>query len=68
MALVPPLALRIDAKKIAAVVALLVALFYTALAGAPVPAQRSCAMAGLRCWPSCSTARRCRCGWSRGRR
>src|SRR6185437_12745058 len=47
VALVPPLALRIDAKKIAAVVALLAALFYTALAGAPVPAQRSCAMAGF---------------------
>lgn len=47
IALVPPLALRVDAKKIAAVVALLFALFYTALAGAPVPAQRSCAMAGF---------------------
>ena len=47
IALVPPLALRIDAKKTAAVIALLAALFYTALAGAPVPAQRSCAMAGF---------------------
>lgn len=47
IALVPPLALRIDAKKIAAVLALMVALFYTALAGAPVPAQRACAMAGF---------------------
>src|SRR5438445_2727388 len=47
IALVPPLALRIDAKKIAAVLALLVALFYTALAGAPVPAQRACAMAAF---------------------
>src|SRR5579883_797736 len=47
VALVPPLALRIDAKKIAAVIALLAALFYTALAGAPVPAQRSCAMAAF---------------------
>jgi competence protein ComEC len=47
IALVPPLALRIDAKKIAAVLALLAALFYTALAGAPVPAQRACAMAGF---------------------
>ena len=47
IALVPPLALRIDAKKMAAVLALLVALFYTALAGAPVPAQRACAMAGF---------------------
>lgn len=47
VALVPPLALRVDAKKIAAVLALLAALFYTALAGAPVPAQRACAMAGF---------------------
>jgi competence protein ComEC len=47
IALIPPLALRVDAKKIAAVLALLVALFYTALAGAPVPAQRACAMAGF---------------------
>ena len=47
IALVPALALRIDAKKIAAVLALMVALFYTALAGAPVPAQRACAMAGF---------------------
>ena len=47
IALVPPLALRVNAKKIAAVLALLVALFYTALAGAPVPAQRACAMAGF---------------------
>ena len=47
IALVPALALRIDSKKIAAVVALAAALFYTALAGAPVPAQRSCAMAAF---------------------
>jgi competence protein ComEC len=47
IALVPPLALRVDAKKVAAVLALLVALFYTALSGAPVPAQRACAMAGF---------------------
>ena len=47
IALIPPLALRIDAKKIAAVLALAAALFYTALAGAPVPAQRACAMAGF---------------------
>ncbi len=47
VALIPPLALRIDAKKIAAVLALAAALFYTALAGAPVPAQRACAMAGF---------------------
>lgn len=47
VALVPALALRIDAKKLAAVVALAVALFYTALAGAPVPAQRACAMAAF---------------------
>ena len=47
IALIPPLALRIDAKKVAAVLALAAALFYTALAGAPVPAQRACAMAGF---------------------
>ncbi|MFO1080724.1 MAG: ComEC/Rec2 family competence protein [Reyranellaceae bacterium] len=47
IALVPALALRVDAKKIAAVLALAAALFYTALAGAPVPAQRACAMAGF---------------------
>ena len=47
IALVPAVALRVDAKKIAAVVALLAALFYTALAGAPVPAQRACAMAAF---------------------
>jgi len=47
LALVPAVALRFDAKKIAAVVALLVALFYTALSGAPVPAQRACAMAAF---------------------
>ena len=47
IALVPPLALRVDAKKVAAVLALMAALFYTALAGAPVPAQRACAMAGF---------------------
>ncbi|TAJ26004.1 MAG: ComEC family competence protein [Reyranella sp.] len=47
IALIPPLALRIDAKKVAAVLALMAALFYTALAGAPVPAQRACAMAGF---------------------
>ena len=47
IALVPALALRIDSKKIAAVLALMAALFYTALAGAPVPAQRACAMAGF---------------------
>ena len=47
IALVPWLALRVDAKKIAAVLALAAALFYTALAGAPVPAQRACIMAGF---------------------
>lgn len=47
LALIPPLALRVDAKKIAAVLALFAALFYTALAGAPVPAQRACAMAAF---------------------
>src|SRR3982074_2026608 len=39
IALVPPLALRIDAKKVAAGIALLGALVSTALAGAPVPAR-----------------------------
>lgn len=47
ISLVPPLALRIDAKKMSAILALFVALFYTALAGAPVPAQRACAMAAF---------------------
>lgn len=47
IALVPALALRVDAKKIGAVVAVAAALFYTGLAGAPVPAQRACAMAGF---------------------
>jgi competence protein ComEC len=47
LALVPGVALRVDTKKIAAVFALAAALFYTALAGAPVPAQRACAMAGF---------------------
>ncbi|MDP2329554.1 MAG: ComEC/Rec2 family competence protein, partial [Reyranella sp.] len=47
IALVPAFALRVDAKKVAAVLALLAALFYTALAGAPVSAQRACAMAGF---------------------
>lgn len=47
IALIPPLALRIDAKKVAAVLSLMAALFYTALAGAPVPAQRACAMAAF---------------------
>ncbi len=47
IALAPALALRIDTKKVAAVLALMAALFYTALAGAPVPAQRACAMAAF---------------------
>jgi competence protein ComEC len=47
IALIPPLALRIDAKKLAAILSLMAALFYTALAGAPVPTQRACAMAGF---------------------
>jgi predicted membrane metal-binding protein len=55
------LALRIDAKKVAAVLALLVALFYTALAGAPVPAQRACAMAGFALIAVLLDAPRCRC-------
>lgn len=47
LALVPAVALRIDTKKLAALLALAAALFYMALAGAPVPAQRACAMAGF---------------------
>lgn len=47
IAAIPALALRIDGKKVAAALALMAALFYTALAGAPVPAQRACAMAGF---------------------
>ena len=47
IAAIPTLALRIDSKKVAAALALMAALFYTALAGAPVPAQRACAMAGF---------------------
>lgn len=47
IALIPPLALRVDAKKIAAVLGLLAALFYTSLAGAPVSAQRACTMAAF---------------------
>lgn len=47
LALIPSISLRIDTKKVAAVLALVAALFYTALAGAPVPAQRACAMAGF---------------------
>lgn len=47
LALIPAIALRIDTKKVAAVLALMAALFYTAMAGAPVPAQRACAMAGF---------------------
>jgi competence protein ComEC len=47
IALVPALALRVDTKKVAAVLALMAAVFYTALAGAPVPAQRACAMAAF---------------------
>lgn len=47
LALVPFVGLWVNAKKIGAVIAVVVALFYTALAGAPVPAQRACAMAGF---------------------
>lgn len=41
VALIPPLALRLSAKKIAAVVALAAAIFYLALAGRHVPTERA---------------------------
>lgn len=47
LSLVPALALRIAVKRIAAGVALLAAGFYLALAGAPVPAQRSFLTLGI---------------------
>ena len=48
IALVPRLALRIDAKKVAAVLALMAALFYTALAGAPGAGPARLRHGGLR--------------------
>lgn len=47
LALVPPIALRFDIKKWAAVMALVGALFYAGLAGMPVPTQRALVMTGV---------------------
>ncbi len=47
MALMPPLALHYPIKKIAAMIALAAALFYTVLSGAPVPTVRSMVMTGI---------------------
>lgn len=47
LAAIPPLALRFPIKKWAAVAGVLSALFYTLLAGAPVPAQRSFLMLAI---------------------
>lgn len=47
LALVPPVALRFDTKKWAAVLALLGAVFYAGLAGMPVPTQRALVMTGV---------------------
>ncbi len=47
LALMPPIALRHDIKKWAAILALLGAFFYAGLAGMPVPTQRALVMTGL---------------------
>jgi competence protein ComEC len=47
MAAVPGMALRLPIKKIAAMFAFAGALFYTLLAGAPIPAERSLIMVGI---------------------
>ncbi|WP_374652677.1 ComEC/Rec2 family competence protein [Dongia sp.] len=47
LALVPPVALRYDIKKWAAVLALAGAFFYAGLAGMPVPTQRALVMTGV---------------------
>jgi len=47
VALIPPVALRVDAKKIAAVVALGVALFYLLLSGANVATERAFIMVAV---------------------
>ena len=47
LALIPPLALRYPVKKWAAAIALVAALFYLFLAGAPVPTQRAFMMLAL---------------------
>lgn len=41
MALIPPLALRFDSKKTAAVFAMLISIFYLFISGAQLPAQRA---------------------------
>ncbi len=41
MALIPPLALRYDSKKPAAVMAILISIFYLFISGAQIPAQRA---------------------------
>lgn len=47
LALIPPLALRLPLKKIAAVAGLVAAVAYTILVGAPVPTVRASIMTGL---------------------
>jgi len=47
LALVPPVALRFDIKKWAAILALCGAFFYAGLAGMPVPTQRALVMTGI---------------------
>lgn len=47
LALVPPVALRFDIKKWAAILALCGAFFYAGLAGMPVPTQRALVMTGV---------------------
>lgn len=47
LALVPPLALRVPGKKVAAVVALAAAAFYLALSGGDVPTQRAFVMVAV---------------------
>lgn len=47
LALIPPIALRFNIKKWAAVLALCGAFFYAGLAGMPVPTQRSLVMTGV---------------------
>jgi competence protein ComEC len=47
LALVPPVALRVPGKKVAAVVALAAAAFYLALSGGDVPTQRAFVMVAV---------------------
>ncbi|HRF38971.1 MAG TPA: ComEC/Rec2 family competence protein, partial [Saprospiraceae bacterium] len=47
LALIPWLALRWPTKKLAAILSVIAAAFYTLLAGAPVPAQRSFLMVAI---------------------